>query len=82
MSGRVEWTDADNLAARVVKPGTRVGNSTTDNYAVVLGDPDDFAFVAQGDLEQLRRMAARVQSLVRECKRGAELGDADTGAEL
>jgi hypothetical protein len=81
MSGKAEWAEAGGLSVQVVKPGTRVGNSTTDNYALVLRHPDDFAFVVQGDPKQLLNLASQIGSMVRECSRGVSLGG-EAGAEL
>jgi hypothetical protein len=83
MSGKSEWAEANGLSAQVVKPGTRVGNSTTDNYALVLRDPDDFSFIIQGDPRQLQDLGTQIISMVRECSRGISLGgDAGNGVGL
>jgi hypothetical protein len=82
MSGNSEWVDADKLSIQVVKPGTRVGDFTTDNYAVVLRkNLEDFTLVIPGDARQLQDLGTQIGSMVRECSRGVSLGG-EAGAEL
>jgi hypothetical protein len=83
MSGKSEWADAGKLSVQVVKPGTRVGDTITTNYAVVLRTEDDFTFVGQGDPTKLLDLGTQIASMVRECSRGVSHGgDAGNGVGL
>jgi hypothetical protein len=83
MSGKSECADAGKLSVQVVKPGTRVDDIVTKNYAVVLSTEDNFTFVAQGTARQLQDLGTQIGSMVRECSRGVSLGgDAGNGVGL
>jgi hypothetical protein len=59
MSTRYEWIDTAT-SIECVAPSTDLDGCTTDDCAVVIGDPYATALVVQGPLDELRDFVQRV----------------------